>query len=1009
VVRGDEEVHLEPMVMDLLVYLASRPGQVVSKQEITDAVWEGRLIAEATLSKAVAELRRALGDDASSPRFVETIPKRGYRLLAAVGRGEQAGGELTPDPCWAAAESPVAVLETPCLAREPQLARLDELVSRARAGDGQVAFVVGEAGAGKTVLVRELVRRSTRLCDDLVAVEGRCNWYNGLGDPFLPFREVLRQLAGDFRAQVAAGAVSGECARRLWGLLPVSGEVLARFGPDLVGSLVSAEELAAIADSQGHGGADWVAALLRLARARAAVAAASMPLQSALLDQVGRVLQEVARHRPLLLVVEDLQWADQASLDTLLHVGLRLRGHRILIVGTFRPADVALGLDGARHPLEPVVNELESALGAVEVRVGEDEDRRFVEELLDQEPNRLGGAFRDRLVAQTRGHALFTVELVEALRARGMLARSEDGTWVEGVGLDWGVLPARVQGVVAERVGRLPEAQRELLKVGSVEGELFTAEVLARVLDREPARVVETLSEELERKHRLVEAVAVSHTTASRISTYRFRHLQFQAFAYSRVGPAERAYLHEAVGNALEALHGDRAEEISPQLARHFEAAGDTARAAAALLQAGARAGRLSAYREASEQFARALDLLPSLPPGGDRDATELRLRLANGRALSGFEGYYTARVGEQYVRARDLCRRVGDPLQLVQALIHLALFHNGRGENRTAVDLADQALVIAERCGAPLLVAAAKHFRLIVLFQMGDFVRAQADALEVVEAYDAAGELPESLTWPLDVRVAARAWLSYIPWFLGSPDLAVEWSGRARQLAERVGAGLFDAMVVELCSAACHRLRGDLPATRKGVDAVLDLPSLRSVPEAALAVLYSGWLESREGRAEQGISTIRGYLAQQEAIGFHPWRTKAHCMLAEACLRSGRADKGLAAARAGLAEAAETGEGYHLAELHRLEGELLLCQGGEGAQGEAEGRFQTALEVAREQRALGWELRAATSLARLWQSRGERERGRELLGAVYAAFTEGFTTGDLVAAKELLAELAPE
>jgi tetratricopeptide (TPR) repeat protein len=295
------------------------------------------------------------------------------------------------------------------------------------------------------------------------------------------------------------------------------------------------------------------------------------------------------------------------------------------------------------------------------------------------------------------------------------------------------------------------------------------------------------------------------------------------------------------------------------------------------------------------------------------------------------------------------------------------------------------------------------------VLFQLGEFARAQGDALEVVEAYDAAGELPESLTWPLDVRVAARAWLSYIPWFLGSPDVAVEWSGRARQLAERVGGGPYVVMIVELCSAACQRLRENLPATRKGVDAVLDLPSLRSLPEAALAVLYSGWLDSREGRAEQGIAAIRGYLAQQEAVGFHPWRTKAYCMLAEACLRSGRVDEGLAAARAGLAEAWETGEGYHLAELHRLKGELLLCQGGEGAQGEAESCFQTALEVARGQRALGWELRAATSLARLWQGRGEREPGRELLGAVYAAFTEGFTTGDLVAAEELLEELAPE
>jgi tetratricopeptide (TPR) repeat protein len=183
------------------------------------------------------------------------------------------------------------------------------------------------------------------------------------------------------------------------------------------------------------------------------------PQQSDLFEQYTRVLQALARQVSLVLIVDDLQWADLGSISLLFHLGRQLAGSRILIVGTYRPEEIALGRDGARHPLEAVVNKFQRDFGDVAVNVDQAEGRDFVEALLDSEPNRLGPAFREMLYRQTRGHALFTIELLRGLKERGDLIQDPEGRWVQGPALDWETLPARVEAVIAERIGRLAEAQ----------------------------------------------------------------------------------------------------------------------------------------------------------------------------------------------------------------------------------------------------------------------------------------------------------------------------------------------------------------------------------------------------------------------------------------------------------------------------------------------------------------------------------------------------------------------
>lgn len=178
----------------------------------------------------------------------------------------------------------------------------------------------------------------------------------------------------------------------------------------------------------------------------------------------------------------------------------------VTLVGAYRPEEVALGRDGKRHPLEPVVHEFQREFGDLAVNVDEASSREFVEAFLDSEPNRLGSQFRERLYRQTGGHPLFAVELLRGLQERGDLVQDEEGRWVEGSSLDWETLPPRVEGVIAERIDRLTDPLQDALRAASVEGETFTAEVVAHMQASDEREMVVHLSDELDRRHRLVRA-----------------------------------------------------------------------------------------------------------------------------------------------------------------------------------------------------------------------------------------------------------------------------------------------------------------------------------------------------------------------------------------------------------------------------------------------------------------------------------------------------------------------
>ncbi|MCL7454280.1 MAG: AAA family ATPase [Anaerolineae bacterium] len=906
-------------------------------------------------------------------------------------------------PSFLQADRPV---ERPVfVAREDELARLERHLDAALAGRGRVVFVTGNAGSGKTALIQEFTHRMQILHHDLVVSSGNCNAYTGVGDPYLPFRQILELLAGDVRAQWAAGAMTTEHARRLWNTLPYTAQVLAKVGPDLIDTFVPGTALLERAVDCAASGAPWLARLRELLERKSAGPISPGPQQTALFEQYTRVLQGLAPHLPLLLVLDDLQWADAGSIHLLFHLGRRLAGSRILVVGAYRPEEVAIGRDGERHPLDPVINELQRDYGDILVDLSQAERRQFVEALLDSEPNRLAGAFREMLYRQTRGHPLFTSELLRGLQERGDLVKDKARRWVEGPALDWETLPARVEAVIAERISRLDQPLQAALQVACVEGETFTAEVLARVRATGELAMLEALSGELDRRHRLIRAQSIQRLGGRLVSSYRFQHILTQKYLYSTLDEVQRVHLHEQVGTALEELYGaqEQLAAIAVQLALHFQKAKQTAKAVHYLRWAGDRAAELSAYAEAIALLTRGLALLLTLPDSPERALQELALQISLGIAS---KGSLPGPVGERaFIRARELCHLTGERSQLCRVLGELLIFPYVRAEHQQAREIGEEALTLAQQANDALLVALGHWHLGFIYFALGEFTTARDHLGKMIAFYE-----PERHRHLLisvggsDAGLSALAYDACCLWCLGYPEQALRRGQHALALARDLGHAFSQADVVCFGGCLLDSMRHDAQALKVDAEALTHLSRRMGFSSfLGTGTSYQGMALAMQGRVLEGIEQIRQGMAARESVGAHCYSSGILLALAQAQAEAGQPEEGLAtlAQVRALVEGAD--ERYCESELHRVRADIMIILGDVT---EAEASLHSAVKVAQRQNAKSWELRATTSLARLWQAQGRVGDAREMLAEIHGWFSEGWDTPDLQQAKVLLDEL---
>ncbi len=569
--------------------------------------------------------------------------------------------------------------DTPFVARELELRQLQQALDHTLNGKGQVRFVTGEAGAGKSTLTEEFARRAQEKHAQLLVAVGDCNAQTGLGDPYLPFREVMGQLTGDVEHKLTQGAITSENAGRLRNFLNFSGRALVDLGPDLIDIFVPGAGLVTRAGQLVAGETGWRARLDRLRQEReqrpdsdlSARASRQGSEQNQIFEQFTRVLVTLAEEKPIVLMVDDLHWADDSSISLLFHLARRVGNSRILLLGTYRPEDVALGRGDQRHPLESTVNEIKRQHGDIFLPLSHEDEaggRAFVDALLDAQPNQLDESFRQKLLRHTRGHPLFTAELLSGMRARGDLLMNEAGELEAGPTLDWDTLPARVEGVIEERVKRLPESLQELVTIASVEGEVFSAQVLASLRSVDEREVLEALDGKLDRRYHLVHEDSLERIGSRRLSRYRFRHNLIQRYLYGSISASRQELLHEDIAKALEELYDGRVAEFAGQLARHYRLANLPEQAADHYLTAGRRAMHMYAAEEASILLQRGIDLLQQLPDTEENDARRTHLLLALGRAR--WKLGETPESMALFEAAADLARRRGAGDQLAEAAL---------------------------------------------------------------------------------------------------------------------------------------------------------------------------------------------------------------------------------------------------------------------------------------------------------------------------------------------------
>lgn len=914
--------------------------------------------------------------------------------------------EVQPRPPAFLSEELPAEDEKPVfVARKIELERLNTYLEQSLSGKGQVVFITGEAGSGKTALIQEFARQVQEAHPDLIVASGKCNANTGIGDPYSPFMEMLSLLTGDVETRWAAGTITREHAQRLWNLIPQTVKAVLDNGPDLINIFIPGASLLTRVEAYTSSPTEWQIRLKSLVERKTLLPPDSSLQQNDLFEQYTRMMTALAREKPLFLVLDDLQWIDAGSASLLFHLCRRITGSRMLIVGSYRPDEVALGRGDARHPLESIVSELKRDFGDIELEVGKTEAREFVDAYIDTEPNRLDKNFRETIFKQTKGHPLFTVELLKEMMNQSLLIKDEEGRWIQGPNLDWTALPARVDAVIEERIRRLNENERETLTLASVEGEEFTAEVLAQLQDVQTRKLIRLLSGDLDRRHHLVSAKGIRQLEDLHLSLYLFRHILFQRYLYNSLDEVERTHLHAEVGQILENLYGEETEEVSFQLARHYQEAGILDKAVEYLQKAGKRAVHLSANEEAIVHYKRALELLDNLPETPERVQQEIALQLDYVVPLELTVGYGAPEVSQAILRARELCDQISETPQYFTTLIHLATHHAfARAEYRTALEYQEQINQIVEQTGDPLQKAISSFTTIWALLNVAELSKTVEHAREMNDLYDPEKHGFLAYIFGFDLGVINRAFGSWALWFLGYPDQARKDSELALEHAHKFG---HPHTIAFALVGACEMdwFLGDTEAGHRHLEELAQISNEKKfVYWQGHAVFYEGEKIALEGKADEGIAQMHQGLAIMKATGIQTCFTRLLARLAVVNLKTGRFDEGLAA----IAEASEVrckfDEKYMEAEHYRLKGELLLRKG--ESENEVMKLFEKAIEVSTEQQAKSLELRAAMSKSRLLEKQGKRKEAHKLLEETYSWFTEGFDTADLKEAKAMLEEL---
>ena len=872
-----------------------------------------------------------------------------------------------------ALEARVDSQPTPLTGRDTELSLLKDRWEQAQEGMGQVVLVIGEAGLGKSRLVQTLAQSVQEAGNDscLEPVEGE-RALDGVNPPAIliewrcseqfqnselyPVMDCLERFLGSGRDSSPADRFE-QLARHLEDYGLTRPEIVALFAKLL---LLPADERC---PESG----------LTPAREREETFSA---LREWLLAH--------ARARPVLFVVEDLHWIDASSLEFLTQFISEGPHDRILTVLTFRPE--------FKTPWPALAHQTNLALNRLTRRQVADWMRRDAGEVLPE-------ALVTQIYSRTRGVPLL-VEEFSRLACESAMFESTGGSPCIGPGVSARELPATLQELVLARLEQM-SCNRDVAQVAATIGREFGYDLLAAVV----AVDEETLRSELSK---LLAAGVLYVAGQPPESIYLFKHVLIEEALYSAIGEARRREFHQQVAEAIETRFAHLVEAQPERLAEHLAEAGSTEKAIGFCLKAGMRSQDRFAHAEAIGHFSRGLKLLETLEPSPERDARELELLGPLGTAYIAARGYAAPEVGPIFHRARALCERVEQRPELFTMMWGNFAFHIVRGDFRICSELADEAMMFGERFNDPGILMEALFLKGLTRLYRGDFAGARDCCARAIAEFD---DRERTALWARllgeDAGVTHRCYLALALWHLGFPDQALRLNDEMVELARAINHPFSLEYALHHTGWLRQHCRLGVKAQAAGDEQVRIAVEQGFLFWQASGTLYSAAGMLLQGRLEPGIRLLQSGLEAYRATGAELAVPYYLSILAEGCLRAGRFAEARAALDEALALVEKNDERFQEAELYRLEGELVLAESDN--HNAAQECFQRAIETGRRQRSRAWELRATTSLARLWQKRGRSEEAFKALSTVQALFNEGFTTPDLLDAAALLESLSDE
>jgi DNA-binding winged helix-turn-helix (wHTH) protein/tetratricopeptide (TPR) repeat protein len=948
---------VEPQVFDVLAYLVANRDRVVSKEELLEKLWPDRFVSEATLTSRLKEARKAVGDDGRSQSVIRTHHGRGYRFVADVDERDgsatvgftDVSGDYEVQAARSRQEPPAATPATAQTAgtfvgRQPELTRLEQIFATVETGQRRIVFVSGEAGAGKTTLVERFLAGCGESA--MLIARGQCVEHRGSGEPYMPLLDAI-----------------GRLCRTPYGSEIV--EVLRREAPTWLLQmpwLLSGEEAAAPPPSGGE----------------------------RMLRELGIALERLTRERPLVLVLEDLHWSDYATLEAIDLLARQPHPARLLILGTFRPSDVK----AARHPVYAIAQELRArgqcemvALPLLAARELEDYLRlRFPDAAFNGE---LSALLHDR----TSGNALFVTNLIDSWVARGLIAQRE-GRWVldaplQALETD---VPETLQQLIEKEISALDPEQQRMLETASIVGRDFTVAIVAATLpadDDDLERECETLARQ---GSFIREAGSEQWGDGAMTSRFAFIHDLYVDILYDRIPAARRARTHRQVGTALERAWQGRERERAAELALHFQRALDRERAIRYLELAAEQAIDRSAYREAVLHLTSVVEWLERLPSSADRDRKELEVRSRLAPALVATRGWADTAAEQNYLRATDLARSVGDVPLLSRMLYGTATMYEYRGEYRKAELIANERIALEGEASQASSVESHELLACSTLHQ-GRYQEAVEHGERAIAA--ALEDVPLHLD-AVVLLVQAHGWMSGALFFAGRPDDAIAQSAKAMELAARSGDDLAKASAL-IQASFVHFHRGEAQKCAQLAEAGSVIARERRFPfHVACGRILLGWCLSQEGQAQISAREIRGGIRTSAAIGARMDVPLFHAMLADSLRTCGDLEGALHSLDDALALVNRNRSFFYLPDLYRQAGDILI-ERGDGETGLS--ALHRALALAEEQQSPLFALRAATSIARV-------DRSTEALGrlrSIFDSFHQAFEIRDLQSARQVL------